>query len=69
MSINLQYSYAYIESTGLCVTCMTFSYEINDPQWIAVPYASDDYIGKYYNVEDGLWYYDQEFTEIYNHEA
>lgn len=58
---RLQYNYAGIlVDTGECVTCATYSYEINHPAYIAVPRASDDYIGKYYH--DGNWYEDAEFT-------
>ena len=63
MSMNLQYSYAHIQpSTGLCDSCMTFSYEINHPEWITVPVSSDDYIGKFYNSATDLWYEDSGFT-------
>lgn len=62
MSVNrLQYNYAQIElDTGLCVGCMTCSYEITMEGFIAVPSASNDYVGKYYH--DGSWYEDAEFT-------
>ena len=39
---------------------MTFSYEVNHPEWFAVPKASSDYFGKYYF--NGLWYEDAEGT-------
>lgn len=58
---RLQYNYAgIILETGECVSCMTYSYEINDPAFIPVPKAYNDYIGKYYH--DGSWYADAEFT-------
>ena len=58
---RLQYNYAQIRlETGLCVSCITTSYEINHPEWIAVPTALSAYIGKYY--KDGSWYEDAEFT-------
>lgn len=58
---RLQYNYAGIDlETGRCHSCATFSYEINDPAWIAVPSARDAYVGKYY--KDGQWYEDAEFT-------
>lgn len=58
---RLQYNYAGIDlETGRCRSCMTYSYEINDPAFIAIPYASDEYLGKYYH--DGAWYEDAEFT-------
>ncbi len=61
MERRLQYNYAGIElSTGRCHSCMTTSYEIDDPAWIAVPKYSEQYVGKYYH--DGNWYSDAEFT-------
>lgn len=58
---RLQYNYAGIDlETGRCRSCGTYSYEINDPAFIAIPYASDEYVGKYYH--DGSWYEDAEFT-------
>lgn len=61
MERRLQYNYAGIElDTGRCHSCMTTSYEIDDPAWIAVPKYSEQYVGKYYH--DGNWYSDAEFT-------
>lgn len=66
MSMNLQFNYAHINlGTGLCGSCMTFSYEINHPEWIAIP-TLDDYVGKYYNLNgDQMWYWDAEFTQLW----
>lgn len=58
---RLQYNYAGIDlETGECMSCGTYSYEINDPAFIPVPSASSQYVGKYYH--DGAWYEDAEFT-------
>ena len=58
---RLQYNYAGIDlDTGRCHSCITCSYEINDPAWIAVPRRYDSYVCKYYH--DGNWYSDAEFT-------
>lgn len=66
MSVNLQYNYAKIDTaTGRCKGCATMSYEINNPAYIPVPYATDDYYNKYYNVTDGLWYLDADFSTIW----
>jgi hypothetical protein len=63
MSVNLQYTYAQINtSTGLCLACATTSYQINHPAYVLVP-TLDDYVGKYYNSEDQNWYLDQMFTQ------
>lgn len=64
---RLQYNYAKIRlDSGLCVGCMTFSYEIINEAYIPVPRASNEYAGKYYNQADGLWYYDADFTQIFD---
>lgn len=67
MSVNLQYNYAQVKpETGLCVSCMTYSYEIPLYYYIPVPYTTNDYMGKYYNLNgDQLWYWDAEFTRLW----
>lgn len=60
---ELQYNYAYINEIGYCVTAMTFSYEINDPNWIPIGPNYDDWMYKYYNRADGKWYHDAAFTQ------
>lgn len=61
MSQLLEYTYAKIDlATGRCKSCMTGTYEINNPAYILVPYADGDYVGKYYH--DGHWYADAAFT-------
>lgn len=68
MSVQLQYNYAHIDpETGLCETCLTFSYEVNHPEWVAVGPNLDDYIGKYYL--NGSWYEDAEGTIPWDPEA
>lgn len=65
--INLQYNYAQIDlSTGRCVGCFTSSYEIPLPDYIEVPYTTNDYANKYYNINgDQMWYWDAEFTQLW----
>lgn len=64
---RLPYNYAKIRTdSGLCVGCATYSYEINNRAYIPVPRYSDDYVGKYYNQQDSLWYYDAEFSQIFD---
>ena len=66
MSINLQYNYANVDvETNCCVSCMTYSHQVPLSNYIPVPYATDDYIGKYYNFDNGLWYHDAEFTQLW----
>lgn len=66
MSVNLQYNYAQVDlETGWCGGCMTTSYEINMDGFIEVPVATDDYVDKYYNFDNGMWYWDAEFTQLW----
>lgn len=65
--INLAYNYAKIDlTTYRCVGCKTYSYEIVNDAYIPVPYASDDYYNKYYNLNgDQMWYLDAGFTQLW----
>ena len=66
MSVNLQYTYAKVDSTtGYCTSCMTYSYQVPLSNYIEVPYATNDYIHKYYNFNDCLWCWDAEFTQLW----
>lgn len=61
--INLAYNYAKVRlDSGLCVGCMTFSYEIINDAYISVPDARNEYVGTYYNFDTDLWYEDADFT-------
>jgi hypothetical protein len=61
--MNLQYNYAIIDiSTGLCLACMTKSYEVINDAYIPVPSISNEYRGKYYDRETDLWYLDESHT-------
>lgn len=67
MSVNLQYNYAIIDiNTCRCHSCGTSSYEVPLSNYIPVPYATDDYCDKYYNINgDQMWYWDAEFTQLW----
>ena len=66
MSVNLQYNYAVVEpDTGYCYSCGTYSYEVPLSNYITVPYPTNDYIDKYYNFDDELWYIDPEKTILW----
>ena len=64
---RLPYNYAKINlTTGLCVGCKTYSYEINNNAYIPGPWAYAEYVGKYYNLNgDQMWYWDAEFTQLW----
>lgn len=60
---RLAYHYAQIIlETGECVACYTCSYEINEPDCIRIPSYRDEYVGTYYNFDDGKFYYEPEFV-------
>lgn len=67
MSLNLQYNYAGIDlETGECMSCGTYSYQVVHPAFIEIPVVTDDYVGKYYNLNgDQMWYWDAEFTQLW----
>ena len=61
--VNLQYNYAQVLESGECVGCITSTYEVNHFMYIEVSDADDIYVGKWYNRENGKWYYNNDFTE------
>lgn len=67
MSVNLQYNYAQIDPTTFrCVGAFTSSYEIPLPDYILIPVHDPDYYNKYYNLNgDQMWYWDAEFTQLW----
>ena len=67
MSQLLQYNYVSINlESGEVTGCVTVTYVVDHPQWIEVPVATSDYVGKYYNVNgDHLFYWDTEFTDLW----
>lgn len=67
MSMALAYNYCIINlETGRCLASLTMSYEVINDAYILVPDARNEYVDKYYNREDGLWYYDAEFTQPFD---
>lgn len=68
-SVNLQYNYAIIDQTGCCQAVVTSSYQVPLDTYIEIPSYHDDYVGKYYNPADGLFYYELEYINIFDPEA
>ena len=63
---NLQYNYVQINpETGEVLSCFTSSYEIPLPDYIEIPYATNDYAHKFYNASNGMFYWDAEFTQLW----
>ena len=67
---RLHYSYATIDlTTGECLGCMTYSFEIINEAYIPVAHAYSSYVGKYYDRETGIWYYEPEHITVFDPEA
>lgn len=72
MSTNYQYNFAIIErATNMCMEVRTSTYDqsdASDSEWLYVQTETynEEYVFKYYNEADGNFYYDAEFTEIFN---
>ena len=64
---RLPYNYAQIDPTTYrCRGCKTYSYEINNVYYIPIPYTTDDYLDKYYDLNNTkLWYHDAAFTQLW----
>ena len=63
MAQQYAYNYALIDETGYCYEVRSTSRNCDGEEgYIAIPTDSYDYLEKYYNVADGKWYYDSEFT-------
>lgn len=57
------YSYAIIDETGLCNdVCGTYLNHDGYNGYVVIPEYNPSYIGNYYNVADGKWYADAEFS-------
>lgn len=67
MSLQLEYNYAVINTTtGMCGACFTTTTRRDSPAYIEVPYTTDDYVRKYYNLNgDQMWYWDENFTDLW----
>jgi hypothetical protein len=62
---RLPYNYAILDANNRCVGCKTYSYQVPLANYIPVPYTTDDYLDKYYNPTDGLWYHDGAYQNIW----
>ena len=65
---RLAYTYCILDENNRCVGCRTYSYEVPLDNYIPVPRLGD-YIGKYYNPADGLFYYEPEYITVFDPEA
>lgn len=64
-----QYYYNYAEidpETNMCIGVYSCTYESTEnPNWVAIPVYDEEYGFKYYNWDDGKFYYDPEYTQEY----
>jgi len=64
MAVNYEYNYAEIDpETNMCIGVYTGTIPSENPYWVEVPYYNDEYMLKYYNWDDGKFYYDAEYTQ------
>lgn len=64
MAVNYYYNYAEIDpDTGMCIGILTSSSAGYDqyPNYVAIASYDDSYVEKYYNQNNGKWYYDEGF--------
>ena len=68
MALNYAYNYAEIDlSTNMCIGVRSTS----DPAFgelegvVEIPVYDEEYILKYYNWDDGKFYYDAAYTQEY----
>lgn len=70
MAVNYSYNYAIIDPDSyLCVEVCSITHAYNDPTYIEIPTYNTNYIFKYYNPANGCWYYDSEYTQIWDPDA
>lgn len=62
---RLGYTYAIIDEDGCCYACRTYNIEIPLENYIPVTRVNEDYLDKYYNRENGMWYWDSSFTQLW----
>lgn len=64
--MNYQYNYAEIDPTdNMCVGVHTCTCQSDDPYWVEIPVYDEEYCVKYYNWDNGKFYYDPEYTQEY----
>lgn len=64
MAVNYAYNYAQIDPvTNMCIGVHSMTVPCDDPYWIEIPVNDPEYCVKYYNWDDGKFYYDTEYTQ------
>lgn len=66
MAINYYYIYAEIDpTTNMCIGVNSGTSESDHPNFVRISVYDEEYICKYYNWDDGKFYYDPEYTQEY----
>ena len=66
MAVNYYYNYAEIDSaTNMCIGVHSGTVASTNPNWVEIPVFDEEYCLKYYNWNDGKFYYDAEYTQEY----
>ena len=63
---RITFYYAIIDESGWCYEmCSTSRNCDNLEGYLPISGMDIDYLDKYYNVENGLWYLDEGFTQLF----
>lgn len=68
MAINYAYNYAIIEPSmnNMCIEVRTTTVDCSGIEnYIEIPVFDEEYCCKYYNFDDGKFYYDAQYTQEY----
>lgn len=67
MAVNYYYNYAQIDlATNMCIGIQSTTSDCGDvPDLVEIPVYDEEYCFKYYNWDNGKFYYDPEYTQEY----
>lgn len=66
MALNYEYAFVEIDpDTNMCIGVYTGTTPPSEPNFVLVPVYDEGYGFKYYNWDDGKFYYDAEYTQEY----
>jgi len=75
MAVNYYYNYAIVDRESMmCVEVRTSTLDQSDASdeyeiYVTIPEYNEEYICKFYNEADGQFYYDIEYTQIFDPNA
>ena len=68
MAINYAYNFAQIDpDTNMCIHVVSTSNPAqgDEPNYVEIEVFDEEYLFKYYNWDNGKFYYDEEYTQEY----